>query len=214
MPLRFVVAGTGRCGTGWAARVLTLAGVRCGHESVLDHDRQRSLERVPSTTLVGDASLAAGRYVDQLPDVQVLHLVRDPLDCLRSWMGDAFFEDLTSPYAEMMTAEIPELHDEDKLGRAILWIAWWTRTIGLRARGVYRMERLEDLVADAALLGDVIRWLGFHPPDDLADISAGVGVINVHARADLTWEDVDQHHLGHLLRSTADWTGYRQTVTV
>jgi len=34
--LKYLVTGTGRCGTVYMARLLTLAGIPCGHESIFD----------------------------------------------------------------------------------------------------------------------------------------------------------------------------------
>lgn len=45
MPLELLVAGTGRCGTVYLARLLTAAGLPCGHESFFDWTGLRAAER-------------------------------------------------------------------------------------------------------------------------------------------------------------------------
>jgi hypothetical protein len=200
--IRYAVAGAGRSGTGWVARVLTLAGGRCGHEQVLDHDRPGSLRRIQTTTLWGDASLAAGAYLDELGRRPVLHVLRDPLDTVRSWWGAAV--DPASPYGAFMRREVPELDDPslDQLGAAILWVVLWTEKIAAGVAGPYRWVRLEDLDRDT--FADLGPFLGFVPKLPL-ELPAAV---NRHDPADLSWPEVDEHPAGPALRRLADRYGY------
>jgi hypothetical protein len=78
---RYVIAGTGQCGTTYAARVLQEAGIRCGHEEIFSPSGY-----VRSFRLSGDASYFAVLY---LPDYRgkVVHLVRNPVHVVRSLVG-------------------------------------------------------------------------------------------------------------------------------
>lgn len=207
--MRYVVAGTGRSGTAWASRVLTLWGLRCGHEAVFDHDPVRTAARLAvhldDPPFYGDASLAVGGYLDLVNRTPLLHLVRDPLLVVRSFLGDDFFAQLTSPYTAFMAAHLPELAEtEDQLGRAIRYVSGWTERIMAGTKGPYRLVRLEDLASDRELLSDLVLWMGFVPPTDRPMLDA----VNAHAPADLPWEDVDSHPDGWRLRLVAERTGY------
>lgn len=83
----FVVTGTGRCGTGYMAQVLTDLGVPCGHEQVWTDQGVR-----PQPQLAGDASWMAIPDLDSYRGT-VIHLVRNPLDVINSLVGIKFFSD-------------------------------------------------------------------------------------------------------------------------
>lgn len=106
----FVITGAARSGTGYIARVLSGAGVPCGHEylfnystDVVPQDGNMVLvssdvpTRQPEGLLEGptpiaDASWAALPWVNMLKLLS-FHQVRDPLDCVSSLMGIRFFMD-------------------------------------------------------------------------------------------------------------------------
>jgi hypothetical protein len=86
--LKFVVVGTGRCGTAYMAQLLSRMGVPCGHEWVYsDHPR-----RYPELEILGDSSAQAVPFLDQFPGL-VLHQVRDPLRVIGSFLGFGLFKD-------------------------------------------------------------------------------------------------------------------------
>ena len=81
MTLRLLVTGTGRCGTGWASRVLTSAGLPCGHERVFN----LGPPHVPPDMAADSSWLAVPRLGSpMLAGVPVVHVVREPLACIRS----------------------------------------------------------------------------------------------------------------------------------
>jgi len=85
--LDYLITGTGNSATGWAAQVLTSAGVPCGHEAVYSIDGVRA-----NDGLRADSSWLAAPH---LPCAETtVHLVRDPLPCIRS-MAHVFFRGLT-----------------------------------------------------------------------------------------------------------------------
>jgi len=78
---RFVVAGTGQCGTTYVAHVLQEAGVRCGHEEIFNAS---GITR--SFRLTGDVSYLAVPYLPSYRG-KVVHLVRNPVHVVRSLVG-------------------------------------------------------------------------------------------------------------------------------
>jgi hypothetical protein len=88
--MKFVVAGTGRSGTGYASELFTRLGLPCGHEDVFGPWGPTSRFREDDWT--GDASWLVAPYLDLLPPgTIVLHQVRHPLDVIASWAGTGFF---------------------------------------------------------------------------------------------------------------------------
>lgn len=74
---RFVVASTGRSGSGYISEVLTRAGIKCGHEAYFNPFGERT------EGLVGDSSWCAVPDIHHYPGV-VFHQVRHPLDVITS----------------------------------------------------------------------------------------------------------------------------------
>lgn len=114
MTLKYIITGTGRCGTVYVARVLTDLGVYCGHEAIFDcHGVDFAIERINGrrplklsdasmmkfdgthcsvipewlrdiNEIVADSSYLAAPYL-QLFDVGFVYLVRDPMKVVNSF---------------------------------------------------------------------------------------------------------------------------------
>jgi hypothetical protein len=80
-----LITGTGRCGTQFMAEWLTRSGVPCGHEAVFSY---RGYTSQPD--LVADSSWLAVPYLG-LVTCRIVHIVRNPLDVVRSFMGTRHF---------------------------------------------------------------------------------------------------------------------------
>lgn len=226
--LSFVVTGTGRSGTGWAAEVLTRLGHPCGHESYFDmhpEPKRQATPRFPSKAgaqsgpLEGDSAFAAGAYLARLPrDTAILHLLRDPLDVLNSWVGTHFlayacdchpaapFHHLNGKYARWMMMQLPSLAEvplDDEVGRTVRWITGWTRKINARAQlhGLRAaFGTLEHLATQPQSMSGMVQFLTGtrHDPDQVAEVLAECSAVNAHVPADapgrLSWDDLYAHH--------------------
>lgn len=155
---RFVVAGTGRSGTGFLSRALTELGLPTGHEAVFDFDLESSgtLERWAhprpyaghedyDEELVGDASLGVVFSLGRLEGTvsTLVHVTRNPADVLRSWLGSPFFAirctchpneadvHLRTPYAKAMLRAFPIGEEGTELGRAVRWMTESSRALEL-----------------------------------------------------------------------------------
>lgn len=123
MDLKFIVTGTGRCGTVFMARLLTSLGISCGHESIftnqgldlalriLDNKKTPRLSDVSKVDilthkfipkwvnvrqLVADSSYVATPYLnhERFCSVPVIHVVRHPLKVISSFVKDLnYFQD-------------------------------------------------------------------------------------------------------------------------
>lgn len=115
MNLKYLVTGTGRCGTVYLARVLTSVGVPCGHESIFDYKgwdaaaakiegRQElglslcsqiklvsgqfveSPIWLPDRTKVeAESSYLAAPFLERLPATEMIHVVRHPIKVVNSF---------------------------------------------------------------------------------------------------------------------------------
>lgn len=91
--LKFIVTGTGRCGTGFVSSVLNECGIACGHELVFGPVRT---ERT-AFEVEGDSSWLALPAIEGdprfNPDTRVVHLRRDTEKVIASLERIRFFED-------------------------------------------------------------------------------------------------------------------------
>lgn len=121
--LKYIVVGTGRCGTVYFARFLTDLGIPCGHESIFDvHSNQYNLENklnngdvslsmvskrehltgklhpewVDLKRISADSSYLSAPLLNHraLENCSVFHVIRNPLDVINSFVLDGnFFTD-------------------------------------------------------------------------------------------------------------------------
>lgn len=160
--LKYVITGTGRCGTRFAAKSFSSAGVRCGHEQVF---RFRRVRAAPSH-VVADSSWAALPYLDHpvARGAILIHLVRHPLKVIGSWAGN---RSLTYPDRAYQLGHriwdccaarlLPALYEFDSLQEmgAYRWVTWNRLIEEYTAQRESRFCRVEDgLAATIASLGE------------------------------------------------------------
>lgn len=98
---KIIVTGSGRCGTGFMARVLTESGVACSHEGVFTpfgvHRSRRNWQ--------ADSSWMAVPHLSTHRDCLRVLVYRHPLDVINSFVGIGFFDE-PSPYLTFMTRKL------------------------------------------------------------------------------------------------------------
>jgi len=120
--LKYVVTGTGRCGTMFLANLLTSLGLPCWHEAIFTTEGLEKAKKIingdeePKTSLisencilneskkiVADSSYMAAPFLEKLdPNVKVIHLIRNPIKVVKSFTGDLFnyFDENKPSYQE------------------------------------------------------------------------------------------------------------------
>ena len=188
---KLVITGSGRCGTGFVANVLTSLGFPCTHEGVfgpLQADMWRGQ--------MADASWMALPYLEELDPVmafdppidRVIHLVRNPIDVFNSLMGIRFFDpaakSMHGPYvdfalshagARLQGRDIPDLTVlADAELSTVAWMAGWMGRCDRVADATVRVEEVGNPqvwrelafpdfpVTDQALKGAVAQFTGFN----------------------------------------------------
>jgi hypothetical protein len=161
---RILVVGAARSGTMWAADVLRAAGIPCTHET--DYTL---MARGP--VRVAESSWFAVPFLDDVPDdVTVVHIVRDPLDCVQSlrdrrvfaWSEDAGNIWLTRFNNGRWASEVyPEIRAQrDGLHRAIAYWTVWNEAIERSGRAAVRWRLLDVSVRDVEELSERTGWSG------------------------------------------------------
>jgi hypothetical protein len=147
-PLRYVVLSTGHSGTGYAAKLLTSAGVPCGHESIFTRNGV-----VGRPSLQADSSFHAVGYLDHpiCQGAKLVHLVRHPLKVIRSWLHGG-----THPENDTWGRKICDWPNGKQTARALAWrYINWNKLIEERAPDAI-LVRAEDRK-------EMLTELGFHP---------------------------------------------------
>lgn len=144
MQLKYLIVGTGRCGTVFLAKVFNELGVPCGHETIFNYEPWETIQkRLAGQTglslsytsthrktegqwasdpwncdlinLVADSSWMAVPHLSKFPEAKILHVVRNPLRVIRSYVEDLGFFRSAKPqnlYEEFAYQYIPDLRQE------------------------------------------------------------------------------------------------------
>lgn len=118
-----LIVGTGRCGTKFMAEWLTRSGVPCGHEAVFSYRGY-----TPQPGLVADSSWLAVPYLP-LVACRIVHIVRNPLHVVRSFLGTRHFGPFHVKHKDRRWYQYMALHfgytDEAPVQQAMkYWIRW------------------------------------------------------------------------------------------
>ncbi len=156
--LDFLVVGTGRCGTGYCSKIFTDAGRNCGHEAIF------TPKGPVRSNLEGDSSWLAVPWLHALPtDIKIVHVVRNPLKVLRSWLFDQHNVISLNPtqvskiYSDYMLYYYDIESQETAVDKAAFYYLECNRAIETcitEQHRPYRLFRVED---DPAT---IIRWVG------------------------------------------------------
>jgi len=95
-PLKFLIVGSGRCGTAMFKHMLDNAGYPCGHEAIFcsDIEKKNQINYLNNRTLRAESSWAAGAFLesDWLDEkIKIVHLIRNPLSVIKSFWEIDFF---------------------------------------------------------------------------------------------------------------------------
>lgn len=168
MALKYIVTGTGRCGTNYLAKLLSSAGISCGRESVFNTTLKATGK------LQADSSWMALPYLENHPDKwsksTIIHLVRNPWDIMRGWLFD--FESVFSvwrtrnvlrPTNTFLIRHTPVIHNiESPVRRSISYYIDWN----------YRIQALKNIGYNVIRVRaeddehDILRFIGIVSPSN------------------------------------------------
>lgn len=168
--LKFIVTGTGRCGTVYFAKLLTSLGIVCGHETIFSHEglevAKNKLASVAPLQTSAISELASGLEEPMFPDgvigiqadssymaapflndpildgVKVIHLVRNPLEVMNSFIyGLHYFrnnclENEHQEYHKFIYKHVPRvLEFKRPIDRAAAYYIEWNALIERKLSG-------------------------------------------------------------------------------
>ena len=127
--LRLIVTGTGRSGTGFAARWLTSIGIPAGHEQFWDHrGHEHALHMLAARhyQMQAECSWEAAPYLSSQPlkDALAIHQVRHPKKMIESCMRVP--PSLAPHYAMYLERHLPPLrqYKTEQNKAACRWVYW------------------------------------------------------------------------------------------
>lgn len=145
--LKYLITGTGRCGTGYMAQVFKSAGVPCGHEAVFSYDGPGE-----HGDWQADSSWLAAPFLPGLEDTTIIHLVRDPRKIIESLVSVRVLSNDT-PYSRFAFEHLPYLRDWARPEeQAAQFYLGWNRMIEPYADVRHRVEDDPFLLLDALLI--------------------------------------------------------------
>ena len=179
--MRLVITGTGRCGTVYLAKLLTLSGIQCGHESFFTY-KGFDKELLPDVGDVinsdcsvreglpkvfvnpqADSSLYAAPYLSELKNLEVYHLVRHPLKVIKSFALDLKFFQKKFKFRRSVTEKFIYSHypsvslQVNSVDRAAAYYLECNRIIEKSCSQRYRLEYdLEELLSKIGLKFDLM----------------------------------------------------------
>jgi hypothetical protein len=168
MRLELLVTGTGRSGTVYMAKLLSSAGIMCGHESLFTTEGiDGCLKRISGNTEIITSAVSGGEWFDPknqsaessylaapyadhdvLRQTKIIHIVRNPIKVVSSTLIDAeFFDDIKQkPYLNFVLQHTPEIMEEkSNLMRTVAYYVAWNQMIETKcANRQYKRIRVED----------------------------------------------------------------------
>lgn len=206
---KFLIAGTGHCGTGYIAELLNKIGIDTGHEFIFNPDNPDILENglVKWKDKVGEVSWESCFYLERIPrNIMIYHQVRDPIKVIRAFMREKFFENKNKwfLFAEKhLNFSSLEKHDK--------YLFWYYTLNKLIERHV-EFNRYKVEMIDSNLVSTILHNAGFK---NLVSIQSVINDlpknINSHAKKEdelITWDTFPNSELKEKVMEMAVEYGY------
>lgn len=156
--LKILVVSTGRAGSGYIAKALSLSGYPCGHEAIFNDPAEDIVRfQYENSTNYAESSWLAAPFIRSdwfQDDVKIVHLVRHPLAVARSFYDLNFFsrKQADSPFNRIVyeNTEISR-STQHRQRSAIDHYFYWNKLIESNldaAKNPRFLLRLEDLLID------------------------------------------------------------------
>jgi len=227
--IKFLVTGIGRSGTVFMARLLTSAGIMCGHESIFSHEgleeaikKLQNQSRIYTSHVslncnekwyvsydqIAESSYLSAPFLKEtiLSDAKIIHITRDPLKVISSHCFDVNFfrEDLHAPYHNFVYKHLPELKRiENHIEKCTAYYIWWNQLI---EKNLKDRDHLKIKVEDATC-PELFSFLNVPFPKTPFD-DFKINCWNVREK-DLTLEEIPEGDIKKELIETINKYGYK-----
>lgn len=152
--MKLLFTGTGRCGTGYIAELFRRLGVNADHELTFGiHNMPRIDYAIPGNISVSSSWLTVP-FLEQIkrdnPELYIIHLVRNPEDVIKSFLGIGFFNG-----ENQYRMYIRDHYDMPAMNAGVGWLSeYW-----VRANRMIKPYRDEVAPLDRITGADVLHWL-------------------------------------------------------
>jgi hypothetical protein len=229
--MRFVVTGTGRCGTRYTSSLFNAAGVPCGHEDVFNvragardirvsfglradllspATRLREEWKRRFTALEGDASWMAVPRLRWFRGTKFLQL-RHPMKVVQSWVAVGFFSFSPALHLQARWAREYMSFTGDDLTDAMRWWVLWNDLASRQADFTYRLEDL-----DAEVFATMLDMIGVDDAHSRAERALTTVPKYVNSaeqrgeeRVSLSWDEIPDSRAKAALAEAAVRYGYK-----
>lgn len=149
--MKYLIVGTGRCGTGYMSKILTDSGIKCSHEGIFTPYGIKDINKYDA-----DSSWLAVPHILTYRQTleRVVHIVRHPLKIFRSWLYDQNNvislkpKNTKSPYNRYIVDHFPAISKErNPIDRAAIYYLNCNETIANNCTEYnipYSFFRVED----------------------------------------------------------------------
>jgi len=167
------------------AKMLDAVGIPCGHEKIFSLAINTNLILCDDSAYLAESSWLAVPFLNSvlLEDTPIIHIVRDPLDVISSYLSNKIYLIKKSPYWIYQAAFEPWMYDEKvtalEMACAHYW--YWNDRIESYKDRTYFFHRIED---DAE---EFLNNLGHSVIDD--KVSPGYNHVKDIAHR-VTWEEI------------------------
>lgn len=166
-PLKFVIVGTGRCGTTLFQAMFNEAGIICGHENIFNSadDEVTRKRYINNTNYIAESSWAAAPYLDKFwfdDQIKIVHVVRDIFSVIKSFWEINFFstERINKPLNDLVYKNTSICFEtQDRLLSSIDHYFQWNRLIQIKLNAIKNPSiiiRIEDIQNDIKPLNDFL----------------------------------------------------------
>ncbi len=176
--MRLVITGTGRCGTGYVAKVLqNCESITAGHEFVFGPHGPD-----PKRDVTVDVSWLAIPYLPQVRhEMNIGLLYRHPAAVISSFLGIGFF-DRNSMYLDFMRNYVPDIENMEPFDAACHWY------VASNQHALNYAHFVTNI--DSVAWEKIVRALHLNASELAAAIPAVSQTYNHRARADIDLDDI------------------------
>ena len=128
--VEYLIIGTGRSGTGFMSKLLTNNGISCGHETLFGLQNVKDFGMLlKTTTLKADSSWLSVPHIKEInKDIKYIHIIRNPIDVIKSFIELNLFCDESSPYIKFI-GKYCDLNYNQPIDKVISYYVKWFKMI-------------------------------------------------------------------------------------
>lgn len=203
---RYVITGTGRCGTSYCAAVLNACGIKASHQTVFDHYGVLGLKPIEWKDVEVACSFQAVPILsDWRGYANIILLVRDPLEVARSFLELGLFGDdfphTHGLFYRILTERFHLPWHRGGIETALTYWLEWNREALRSAHQVMLTRNLSPTTVLKAVGREYDPTQQIDVPTDCNNRSA-----DKKRRLELCMTDIDRDLRAHL---EADWAMYQ-----